>query len=97
MAYKDDLLADLEDYPEVQDVLVAFGKVGVEAANALKDGAQISDLLTIAGSSLGELGEAVDGIGQVDDEIAKFQVDDAAVVGQLVLEYIKEMHAAYKA
>lgn len=97
MAVLEDMLKQMDHSPETRDVIKALGAIAESAGKHVGDGFQIMDVPTIIGETFAPLSVAADGITKVGEEVGKYQLQDATLVGQIVLEYVKAANEAYKA
>jgi len=80
------------DIKNTKEILVAANEIGLVVAQALKDGAQMSDVMVVVGKIMGDLqgkvGAAISGASEVPVEIKDISVNEVVELVALQLEYV---------
>jgi len=80
------------DIKNTKEILVAANEIGLVVAQALKDGAQMSDVMVVVGKIMGDLqgkvGAAISGASEVPAEIKDISVNEVVELVALQLEYV---------
>jgi len=80
------------DIKNTKEILVAANEIGLVVAQALKDGAQMSDVMIVVGKIMGDLqgkvGAAISGASEVPAEIKDISVNEVVELVALQLEYV---------
>jgi len=80
------------DIKNTKEILVAANEIGLVVAQALKDGAQMSDAMVVVGKIMGDLqgkvGAAISGASEVPAEIKDISVNEVVELVALQLEYV---------
>ena len=88
------------DVKNTKEVLVAANEIGLVVAAALKDGAQLADVMLVVGKIMGDLqdkvGHAISGASDVPAEIKDIGVSEVVELVSIQLEYVPKFVAALK-
>jgi len=80
------------DIKNTKEILVAANEIGLVVAQALKDGAQMSDVMVVVGKIMGDLqgkvGAAISGASEAPAEIKDISVNEVVELVALQLEYV---------
>ena len=96
MADENEVVAEV-GLKEVLEVVNFIEQLGVKAAGALKDGAQLNDLLVLFDKDLLAKGQlAFEGVGSVGAELNNLSLDEAALLASRLFMAVKAIVAEAK-